>query len=51
MSTGRGMGTRNASDRSAHFEEDLLVFLVGLRLDLLRELDHGLEMRVVLLIL
>ena len=38
-------------DQAGHFEENLLIFLVCLRLDLLSELDHRLELRVVLLIL
>lgn len=40
-----------ADNGDAHFEEYILVFLVGLSLDLLRELDYWLKLGVVLLVL
>ena len=41
----------HTESRDAHFEDDLLILLVRLRLNLLSELDHRLELGVVLLIL
>ena len=42
---------KTIENQGAHLEEDLLILLMGLGLDLLGELDHGLKMRVVLLFL
>jgi hypothetical protein len=38
-----------SSEKGSHLEQNLLIFLVGLCLDLFSELDDGLELGVVLL--
>ena len=45
------MTARDGIEGGAHFEEHILVLLERLGLDLLGELDYGLELGVVLLIL
>ena len=45
------MTARDGIEGGAHFEEHILVLLERLGLDLLGELDYGLELRVVLLLL
>lgn len=49
--TGISFRSRDRPLKCVHLEEDILIFLASLSLDLLGELDDGLEMRIVLLVL